>query len=169
MTSRCFPALVRAPALGAIAAMLLAGCAAQAASSTPRAVTVQAHTTSKAAWANEGARLRQYKHAQNLKHKPTDFPGGQLPGNSGDWAFQSLPIDIGAAGKYTLTIPVASWFDYPTSPYGFSFDTPPDATFRVMPSGAPTVHVDHGQKYLMVPVTASGRVSPYRGYTAWIW
>ena len=169
MTSRRSRLLVRTVVLG-VAGAALAGCAAQASSTTPHPATLQAQAqaTSKVAWADEGARLRQFKHDENLKHKPSDFPGGQLPGNSGDWAYQSLPIDITSAGRYTLTIPVPQSFNYPTSPYGFAFESPPDAPFRVAMSGTAKVYVDHGQKYLTFPVTASGNVTSYGGYTAWI-
>lgn len=169
MTSRRSRLLVRTVVLG-VAGAALAGCAAQASSTTPHRATnqVKAQATSKIAWADEGARLRQFKHDENLKHQASGSPMSQLPGNSGDWAYQSLPIDITSAGSYTLTIPVPQSFDYPTSPYGFSFDSPPDVPFRVEMSGAPRVYVDHGQKYVTFPVTASGNVTSYGGYTAWI-
>lgn len=130
----------------------------------------KATVASSRVWAHEGARLRQFKRQMNSKYPNGKGGPGFLPGNAGDWAFESMPIDVSSPGVYVLRFgPLPNTFHYPRSPSAFALSTPWDERFAITVSGAArTVAVD-GLLYFEVPVSVSQFVAPYPDLTAWIY
>jgi hypothetical protein len=120
------------------------------------------HVASSALWAAEGARLVQGVLANGKGTYNSTY-------RNGDWAYESLPIDVTKNGDYAINFgPVAISFDYPVHPTGIAYDWPPDAAFSVYANGSRTVTLG-GKRFFQVGITVSGLSRPYSGFRAWIY
>lgn len=122
-------------------------------------------------WQQEGARLRQFKKAQNAQGgSPVGCFGAAMPCNAGDFAYQSLPIDISGPGLYRFQFgPLGTGFDFPTSPRGVSWIFPGDATFVILPAGTdPTVMTIGGQRFLEMTFSVTEFRGSYPRFSGWI-
>lgn len=121
-------------------------------------------------WQAEGQRLRQAKSRQRAKAQPG--PSDSTPGNLGDFAYQSAPVDITGNGVYKFVFgPLEDSFNFPKDPSGLSFNLPTDMGFIVGPAGGDTPGIEvvtrDGARYLEVYLEVRDFKSEYRGLTAW--
>jgi hypothetical protein len=114
------------------------------------------------AWANEGLRLLRVKAGWRAS--------GRTVANASPFAYESLPVDISANGRYTLEFgPLGKIFDFPSNPKAVVFDFPSDIHFVVLPNGkASTVAVD-GKRYFKVGISVTKLTRSYQEMTAWIY
>lgn len=125
------------------------------------------HLAATAAWESEGERLRADKR------KVADSPYNA--GNAGDFAYQSLPVDVDAPGTYSLLVgPLDDWWaDQPTT---FVVNLPTDATFWASSwTNTGVVEGPDGLRYLSMDLTLEAQPIPdspyerYPGMTVWIY
>ena len=89
--------------------------------------------------------------------------------DAGDWAYQSLPVDVPGDGDYTLEFgPLRASFNWPGSPSGFTLDQPP-STWRFHPVSRPRIVSLSGGRYLEQTYHISRVDSPCSGLIAWIY
>lgn len=118
-------------------------------------------------WSEHGSELRALKLRLN-EANPTGIGGGEIPGNAGDWAYQSDPVTLNNAGTYELVFKVDEWFDYPSNPSSFVLANPPgleDVTYQ----GTERTYEADGSKYFSFHVVVPSSAVPYESYTAWIY
>jgi hypothetical protein len=114
-------------------------------------------------WQAEGQRLRATKNSQAAS------PSGYAVLNSGDYAYESGPIDITGDGPYTLSFsPVDATFNPSQVPFAIAFEIPPDAGFRVALGPASVSNVN-GVLTASVPITVRNFTRPYSQFTMWIY
>ncbi len=112
--------------------------------------TATTSVASSAQWAAEGAQLVRETH--------------------GNWAYESVPIDITGKGTYLFDFgPVSASFDYPSNPRGIAFDWPSDGRFSIVGATAPHYVALRGKRYVQMGFSVFHFSSPYRGYRAWIY
>ena len=105
---------------------------------------------SSAQWAAEGAQLVRETH--------------------GNWAYQSVPIDIKGNGTYFFDFgPLSASFDYPSNPRGIAYDWPSDGRFSIVGATAPHYVAVRGKRYVQIGFSMFHFSSPYNGYRAWIY
>jgi hypothetical protein len=126
------------------------------ASTTPTTLIAQSP-----AWAAEGTQLKQ------------GVAGMQSPDGDGDFAYQSLPVDIAADGMYTLDFgPVDSRFNptpSPGAPFALTYDLPSDAQFKMVVEGGGTLVSLNGEQYYEAQADVTQFVAPYPQFSAWIY
>jgi hypothetical protein len=132
-------------------------------SSSSTTTTSGTRYASTSAWANEGSQLV----AAKASHQTA--PGGAANADSGDWAYESAPVDITGNGTYQLRFSVPSDFGQylspaSGSPVAFSFEYPPDVTFQPVAGS-----VSLNGTSLTVSLTVSHLTAPYDEFTVWIY
>lgn len=135
---------------------------------TNRVASAQVTTTTtniagSAEWSAEGAQL--------IKDVLASAPDtGNRTYNNGDWAYESVPIDITGNGEYIVDFgPVPASFDYPLHPTGITFDWPSDGQFSVVVNSGVDRVISHGDIYVQMRFAVSRFSAPYTGYRAWIY
>lgn len=136
---------------------------------SPEAAGLSSPPSSQAAtdWPNHGSELRALKLRLN-EANPTGIGGGEIPGNAGDWAYQSDPVSLGKAGTYELVFKVDDSFNCPSDPSTFVLANPPGLE-EVTYQGAERTYEADGSKYFSFRVVVPSSVVPYESYTAWIY
>jgi hypothetical protein len=94
--------------------------------------------------------------------------------HKGDWAYQSLPVDVMAPGRMTVRVPVGPSFNFPTDPLGFAMHPPTDQSFSTgCPVGEPRYTETPTGRMLEMEceVVENSQVpfKPYPDYTFWIY
>ena len=169
---------MRSPGIGlgltaALLSALLAGCGRPSqvlAGATP---TPSVRIASTPAWQEEGARLRDYKRQQNVSGTRSAGCGdsSSLPCNAADFAYPSVPVTITGPGSYAFQFgPLGPEFDPPRSPSAVAYSFPSDASFQLVPVGAPTIVSIGGQRFLEAKfniISFQGAVYP--NFYGWIY
>lgn len=124
----------------------------------------------------QGDRLRATKMQLKADKDKADPEGKMKMGNEGDWAYPSLPLDIGVAGTYVAKFgPLLSSFDWPTKVSkpedirGVGLNFPSDFRGDIMFSGAPIITSRDGERFLEVPITIDRNPRPCKQLVLWIY
>jgi hypothetical protein len=124
----------------------------------------EAHTPG---WSNWGEKLIADKR-EGANHP---YYGDNLL-NKGDWAYQSLPVDVSAPGPLVVRVPVPTDFDFPKDPLAFGMSTPFDQSFRWTLTSEPRLVDADGERVLELPgeVIELPQIpfEPYPRYSLWI-
>jgi hypothetical protein len=109
------------------------------------------------AWQNEGPRLEAARAGMPNLTSPAGEEKAtstyQLPA-----AYESLPINIDAAGRYTLLFGPMPSNVMPRRPAAFGFAFPSDASFNCFPSGSVNVVRRGDSRYLGVSLSRAGKL-----------
>lgn len=124
----------------------------------------------------QGGRLRATKMQLKAEKDKVDPEGRMKMANEGDWAYSSLPLDVGVAGAYVAKFgPLPPSFDWPTKVSrpeeirGAGLNFPPDFRGDIMFSGAPTITSRGGERFLEVPITIDRNPRPCTQLVLWIY
>jgi hypothetical protein len=128
--------------------------------------------TSTPEWSAEGDRLRAAKKDLNARYP--DGRGAVPVGNSADFAYQSLPVDVTGTGVYVFLFgPVNPDFNWPVSPSSLTYQFPSDTSFVISPAAGadkgPTIITDSGSRFLMVSFEVKDFRAAYPQFSAWIY
>jgi hypothetical protein len=119
-----------------------------------------APTESPSNWPAEGSRLTAGMKANHV-HSP-----------EGDFAYQSLPVNITGNGVYYLDYgPVSSSFNptpRPLSPFTLSYDFPQNARFMIDVHGGTLMSLKGG-RYYQAQARVTQFAAPYPHFTGWIY
>jgi len=158
-------------ALGPVILSILAvGCGttestSEIAPSQSQSATGGSRQATSPAWDAEGNRLREFKRTRNGGPQPI----GGLPGNAGDYAFRSSPVDIVKEGERTVSFgPLPGDFDYPKTPSALAYNFPTDAQFSIIPLTARMTSAN-GTRFLELTVRVSDFREPYTHYSVWLY
>ena len=120
-----------------------------------------APTASLSNWPAEGSRLLAGMKANHV-HPP-----------EGDFAYQSVPVNITGNGVYYLDYgPVSSSFNptpRPLSPFTLSYDFPQNARFMIDMHGGGTLMSLKGGRYYQAQARVTQFAAPYPHFTGWIY
>lgn len=149
-----------------------AGCAVPSATSSGDSPRPAAHVSALGpevvktqVWANERRRLLQFK-----AHMGAPPGSKKLPGNTGAWVYESLPINISRNGAYEMLFgPLDKSFDFPKHPTAVAFEFPWDIHFTIIPAGKSSIVSVNGKRYFKIGVSVTKYTRPYQGLMAWIY
>jgi hypothetical protein len=150
----------------------IAGCAVPSATGTSDSSRSAAPASARdtelvktSVWANEKTRLLRYK-----AHMGT-MPGSKkAPGNSGDWVYPSLPINVTGNGTYEVSFgPLDASWDFPKHPTAVVFEWPWDTHFSVVPAGMASIANVNGKRYFRIGISVTKYTRSYQGFTGYIY
>ncbi len=119
--------------------------------------------TQTAQWAAEGSRLIAAKAANAQSSNVQAL-------NTGNFAYQSLPIDVTQNGTYTVEFgPLDPQF-VQSPPTGYAIEYPGDIQFHAVPAMQPGEVVTlNGENYWQIQIEVTNFVAPYSYFAMWLY